>query len=128
MSADENEDDGSSEERRLPRTVAVFHADCLFVLYQVASVKRLLEMLGDRPRVLLLGLKGLGALDPRALRLLQLLALRCRRSGTCLIIGGAGPQPRAMLARAGLLDEIGPQNVFSRMREALVRARLCAGE
>jgi sulfate permease, SulP family len=128
MRANEHGDDGSSEARCLPRTVAVFHADCLFALYQVATLKTVLEMMGDRPRVLVLGLEGLAALDPRALRLIQLLTVRCRRGGTCLIIGGAGPQPSAMLARVGLLDEIGPRNVFTRMGDALVRARLCAGE
>jgi len=128
MSADENEDNRSAEEGRLPRAVAVFNADCLFVLYHVASLRTLFEMLGDRPRVFVLGLEGLAALDARALRLIHLLAVRCRRGGTCFIIGGAGPQPRAMLARGGLLDEIGPRNVFARMREALHRAKLCAGE
>jgi len=102
--------------------------DCLFVPYQVASLKALLEMLGDMPRVLVLGLEGLAELDVRALQLIRLLAVRCHRGGTCLLIGGAEPQPRAMLAQAGLLDEIGPRNVFGRIREALVRARLCAGE
>jgi SulP family sulfate permease len=123
---DENQHDGSRQERPLPRTVAVFSADHLFALYQVLSMKGALEMLGDRPRVLVLGLEGLPALDARGVRIIRLLAERCRRSGTCLVIGGAGPQPRTMLARAGLLDEIGSHNLFPHMRDALVRAQLCA--
>ncbi len=110
--------------RSLPRSVAVFHADSPYMLYRVGSMKTLLEMLGDRPRVFVLGLEGLAALDQRGLRLIRQLAERCRRGGACLLIGGAGPQPRAMLARAGLLDEIGPRNVFPRLRDALVHARL----
>jgi MFS superfamily sulfate permease-like transporter len=104
----------------------VFHADCALALYQVASVKTLLEILGHRPRVLVLGLEGLAALDARGIRMIQLLAGRCRGTGSRLVIGGAGSQARAMLARAGLLDELGPQNVFPRMREALAHARRCA--
>lgn len=114
---------GPPGDRALPRSVAVFHADSPYMLYRVGSMKTLLEMLGDRPRVFVLGLEGLAALDQRGLRLIRLLAERCRRSGACLLIGGAGAQPRAMLARAGLLDEIGPQNVFARMRDAVVHAR-----
>jgi hypothetical protein len=41
-------------------------------------------------------------------------------------ISGAGVQTHAMLARAGLLDELGPQNVFPRLREAVTYAQLCA--
>ena len=59
--------------------------------------------------------------------MIQLLVGRCRHTGTTLIIGGAGVQTHAMLARAGLLDELGPQNVFRRLGEALTYARLCAG-
>jgi SulP family sulfate permease len=123
---DESQPNSERLEVPLPRTVAVFGADHLFALCQVISMKAALEMLGDRPRVLVLGLEGLPALDARGVRIIQLLAERCRRSGTCLVIGGAGPQPLTMLARAGLLDEIGPQNLFPCMREALVRARRCA--
>ena len=123
---DENQHDGSHQERPLPQTVAVFCTDQLFVLYQVLTLNGVLKMVGDRPRVFVLGLHGLPALDARGVRIIGLLAERCRRSGTCLVIGGAGPQPLTMLARAGLLDEIGPQNLFPCMREALVRAQLCA--
>jgi SulP family sulfate permease len=123
---DENQRDRSAPENPLPQTVAVFCTDQLFVLYQVLTLNGVLKMVGDRPRVFVLGLQGLPALDARGVRIIGLLAERCRRSGTCLVIGGAGPQPLTMLARAGLLDEIGPQNLFPRMREALVRAQLCA--
>ncbi|MGH7497256.1 MAG: hypothetical protein ACREL3_00210 [Gemmatimonadales bacterium] len=79
----------SPDEGPLPPTVEVFHADSQLALYQSASVKTLLEMLGHRPRV----------------------------------FGGASDQARTVLARAGLLDGLGPQNLFPRLREALTYAR-----
>jgi MFS superfamily sulfate permease-like transporter len=116
----------SPDDSPLPPTVEVFHADCPLALYQATTVTSLLEMLGHRPRVFVLGVERLAALDARGVRMIRLLVDRCHGTGTTLIIGGAGVQIHAMLARAGLLDELGPQNVFPRLREALTYARLCA--
>lgn len=116
----------SSEGNPLPPTIEVFHADCSLALYKATSAKKLLEMLGHRPRVFVLGVEDLAALDARGVRMIRLLVDRCHGTGTTLIIGGAGVQTHGMLARAGLLDELGPQNVFPRLREALTYARLCA--
>ena len=124
--SDEGSQQPSPDESPLPPTVEVFHADCPLALYQATTVKSLLEMLGHRPRVFVLGVEDLAALDARGVRMIRLLVDRCHGTGTTLIIGGAGVQTHAMLARAGLLDELGPQNVFPRLREALTYARLCA--
>jgi MFS superfamily sulfate permease-like transporter len=124
--SDEGSPEPSPDESPLPPTVEVFHADCPLALYQATTVKSLLDMLGHRSRVFVLGVERLAALDARGVRMIQLLVGRCRHTGTTLIIGGAGVQTHAMLARAGLLDELGPQNVFPRLGEALTYARLCA--
>jgi MFS superfamily sulfate permease-like transporter len=116
----------SSDGNLLPPTIEVFHADCPLALYKATSAKKLLEMLGHRPRVFVLGVEHLAALDARGVRMIRLLVDQCHGTGTTLIIGGAAVQTHAMLARAGLLDELGPQNVFPRLREALTYARLCA--
>ena len=109
----------SSNDRPLPPTVEVFHADCRFALHRATSVKTLLEMLGHRPRAFVVNIERLTAMDARGVRIIQVLAERCRHTGTTLIIGGAGDQARAMLGRAGLLDELGPHTVFPSLREAL---------
>jgi MFS superfamily sulfate permease-like transporter len=124
--SDEGSQQPSPDESPLPPTVQVFHADCPLALYQATKVKSLVEMLGHQPRVFVLGVEHLAALDARGVRMVQLLVGRCRHTRTTLIIGGAGVHTHAMLARAGLLDELGPQNVFPRLREALTYARLCA--
>lgn len=116
----------SPEGRPLPPTIEVFHIDCPLTLYKATSAKKLLEMLGHRPRVFVLAVEDLATLDARGIRMINLLQDRCRRSGTILMIGGARVAIYAILARSGLLDELGPQNVFPRLREALTHARMRA--
>lgn len=127
MMREERHQEPSPSEGPIPRTVEVFRPECRLGLYGVASATSLLKMLGPHPRVFVLGLERLTALDSRCVRSVQLVASRCRGAGTTLLLCGTGPQARATLARAGLLDEIGPQNVFLDLREALVHARICAG-
>lgn len=98
----------SPDEGPLPPTVEVFHADSQLALYRSPTVQTLLEMLGHRPRAFVLDVERLTILDARGVRMIQLLANRCRYTGTTLIIGGASDQARAVLGRAGLLDDLGP--------------------
>ncbi len=110
----------------LPPTVALFRADSLFMLHRAMSLQAVLEMLGDRPRVFVLGLDSLPTVDPRGLRIMRALLDRCRARDTLLVIGGVSLGVRAIMGRTGLLDDLGIENVFPHLPDALIRARVYA--
>ena len=76
-----------------------------------------------KPRVLIVRLREVLAIDATGLRALEDLHDKTRRDGTTLVLSGIHAQPLIALERAGLLDAIGRENVFTDIDEALARAR-----
>jgi len=79
------------------------------------------------PRVLILQTRHVLALDATGLRALADLKKQCARYKTHLIISGIHAQPMIAMERSGFLYEIGENNVFKTIDEALNRAREVLG-
>ena len=76
------------------------------------------------PRVLILRMRDVLAIDATGLRALEDLLDKARRDGTALVLSGVHAQPLVALERSGLLERIGADNAHGNIREALAaRAR-----
>ncbi len=113
--------------RSVPRGVEVFEIDGPFFFGAAERFKEALGEMGRKPRVLILRLRNVPAIDATGISLLRDLHHRSRRDSTVLMLSGMHSQPLAALDRAGLLTEIGEANIFAGVDEALAAARLIVG-
>jgi SulP family sulfate permease len=67
------------------------------------------------------------AIDASGMHALDEFASKCKRQGTTLLLSGVHAQPMFALARYGLLDRFGEQNMFGNVDDALNRAREIEG-
>jgi SulP family sulfate permease len=75
------------------------------------------------PRVLILRLREVLAIDATGLRALEDLLDKSRSDGTTIVMTAVQSQPRAVLARAGILDRVGEENLVPDFRRAVERAK-----
>ncbi len=118
---------GSIRSRVVPRGVEVYEIDGPFFFGAAERFKEALGEVGRRPKVMVLRLRKVPAIDATGISLLRELLHRYRREGTQLVLSGVQSQPREALERAGVLDEIGADRVVGDIDEALaVAGRLTA--
>ena len=113
--------------RSVPRGVEVFEIDGPFFFGAAERFKEALGEMGRTPRVLILRLRHVPAIDATGISLLRDLHRRSRRDGTVLMLSGIHSQPLIALDRDGLLVEIGDEHVFATVDEALAAARVIVG-
>ncbi len=113
--------------RSVPRGVEVFEIDGPFFFGAAERFKEALGELGRTPTVLILRLRNVPAIDATGISLLRDLHRRSLRDGTILMLSGLHAQPRFALERAGMLAEIGDDNVHDGVDDALAAARVIVG-
>lgn len=89
------------------------------------SAQRFSEVLGEiqtRPRLVILRMRNVLALDSTGLHALEQVFKRLHRHGTYLVLSGVHAQPMNVLVRSGAYERFGTENVCSNFREAAVRA------
>jgi SulP family sulfate permease len=67
------------------------------------------------------------AIDASGMHALEEFWQKCRRQGTALLLSGVHAQPMFALAKYGLLDRVGEENLFGNIDDALDRARQIVG-
>ena len=120
----DDEDDPNSVRRRLiPRGVEVFEISGPFFFGAAEQFKDTLSQIAKNPKVLIIRLRDVPAIDSTGLHALHELARRCKRDGTLLLLADVHAQPMFALARSDMLIEIGENNLFGSLDAALDRAR-----
>jgi SulP family sulfate permease len=111
----------------IPAGVEVFEIQGPFFFGAAHKFRHTMTHLESTPRVLVLRLRRVPSMDATGLRALEELVADCRRDGIALVLSGVRSQPRAVMARAGLLARIGADNVQPDIVAALARAGSLAG-
>jgi SulP family sulfate permease len=119
---DGNDDPEAAAARAHPAGVEIFEVQGAFFFGAASKFKDALSEVHRRPKVLILSLRDVPAIDATALRALQDLIAKTEREGTRLLLSGAKGQPLVVLERSGLLDRIGRENVCAEIDAALARA------
>jgi len=73
-------------------------------------------------------MRNVPAIDATGLRALADVTRRTRKDGTLVFLSDVHAQPLVALGRSDLLDEIGDDNIFGNLDDALNRARAEIGE
>src|SRR5207245_7683226 len=79
--------------------------------------------IAGKPKVLILRMRHVPAIDSTGLHTLRDLVRRSRREGTLVVLADVHSQPVVALERSGFLYEIGEDNVTGNIDDGLNRAR-----
>lgn len=120
---DETTDPGALALREVPDGVAVFEVYGPFFFGAADKFKTAINRIDRAPRVLILRLRHVPAIDATALHALEDVCIRSARSGTRVVLSGVQPGPLATLHKAGIDALVGLENVTADIDEALARAR-----
>ena len=111
----------------IPPGVQIYEIDGPFFFGAADKFKETIGSIQRAPAVLILRMRNVGLLDATGLALIKELVKKGKREGTTLILAGVHEQPKDAMARSGLLENIGQENICTDLIEALARARAAIG-
>jgi SulP family sulfate permease len=117
------DDQGAIYRRRIPPGVEVYEINGPFFFGAAEKFKQTLGEVSRRPKVLVIRMRNVPAIDSTAMHALKDLIRRTRGEGTQILLSDVHSQPLIALGRSGLLDEIGEENLFGDVDAALDAAR-----
>jgi SulP family sulfate permease len=107
----------------VPEDVLIFRIFGAFFFGVADKLETALKSARQEPKVLILRMRKVLAMDATGLNALEDLCEKLHRGNRHLILSGPHAQPYLMMDRAGFLDQIGRENVCSDIDAALDRAR-----
>ena len=107
----------------IPEGVLVYRIFGPFFFGAAEKLEDALEQVGRLPRVLILRMHLVPAMDTTALNVLESLVERMQAGGGVVILSGLHRQPLQMLTKAGFTGKIGRANLCAHFDDALARAR-----
>ncbi len=113
--------------REVPPGVEVFEINGPFFFGAADSFKQTMREIERPPRVIILRMRAVPAIDATGLHVLEEFMLRGRREGSELVLSGVHAQPLMAMTNNGLLDKLGEDNVHGHIDDALDRAREILG-
>jgi len=111
----------------VPDGAVVFRIFGPFFFGAAEKMEDALQGAGRLPRVLILRMNLVPAMDATALNALENVRERLKIAGGTLVLSGAHHQPLAMMMKAGFIERLGRENIRGNFDEALVRAREILG-
>ena len=113
----------SVRRKSVPKGVNVFDVNGPFFFGAVSTFKDTIGRIAGNPKVLIIRLRNVPAMDSTGMHALKDVVHRSRGDGTLVLLSDVQAQPLAALTRSPILDEIGSNNVFDNIDDALERAR-----
>jgi SulP family sulfate permease len=118
---------GAIYTRTIPPGVEVYEINGPFFFGAAEKFKDTLSEVSKKPKVLIIRMRNVPAIDSTAMHALSDLVRRTRRDGTVVFFSDVHTQPLMALTQSELLEEIGPQHVFGDIDQALTAARARLG-
>ncbi|MBI1723106.1 MAG: sulfate permease [Gemmatimonadetes bacterium] len=120
---DYDTDPNAVRRRQVPAGVEVYEVNGPFFFGAAEAFKDTLHDIARRPRILIIRMRNVPAVDSTGLHALADVVRRSRAEGTLILISDIHAQPLFALSRSDLLDQIGDENLFGNIDDALNRAR-----
>jgi SulP family sulfate permease len=121
------DESGAIYRRRIPEGVEVYEINGPFFFGAAEKFKATLDQVSRRPKVLIVRMRNVPAIDSTAMHALKDLIRRTRQQGTQVLLSDVHSQPLVALQRTDLLEEIGEENLFGDVDAALEAARTRLG-
>lgn len=109
--------------KQVPEGVMVFRIFGAFFFGAADKLEAALKRLKQDPRVLILRMRKVLAMDATGLNALENLHERLRRTGKHLILSAPHTQPLMVMLNAGFIERLGQENVCPNVEASLARAR-----
>jgi SulP family sulfate permease len=106
----------------VPRGATVFDIRGPLFFGAVETFRATLDHLDDPPRVLIIRMHDVHAVDATGIHALRNVIRRSNRDGPRVLLAEVQPQPRSALSDAGVIELVGLENVLSDIDDALARA------
>ena len=110
--------------QRIPEDVAIYRIHGPFLFGSTDKLLDLTDRVPSLPRVVILRLRNMTAIDGTGLHALERFADVLRASGRTLLLCGMRDQPARMMERAAFHRHIGDDNMLSSVESALKRAQV----
>ena len=117
----DGEERGGSR-RRVPPGVEIYEINGPFFFGAAEHFKEQINTVASKPGVLIIRMRNVPAMDSTGLHALTQLARRVRKDGTRIMLSEIHAQPMIALGKSYLLDEIGEENIFGTIDDALSAA------
>ncbi len=124
----ERGDPNAIDRRTVPAGVEVYEIDGPFFFGVADRLQDTLKGLEKPPKVLVLRMRRVPAVDATGMHALEEFFGKCRRQGIRLLLAGVHAQPMFALAKYGMLDQVGEENLFGNVDDALNAARALLGK
>lgn len=113
----------SLEGKDIPEGVMVFRIFGVLMFGAADKLESILTEMGESPKIVILRMRTVLAMDSTALDVLVHLYEKMRDKGITMMITGAHSQPLHMMQRSGFLDRMGDEFVLENIDEALAKSR-----
>jgi SulP family sulfate permease len=107
----------------IPPGVQIYAIDGPFFFGAADRFRETLGQVAEAPRVLVLIVRRVSVVDSTGMQAMRNVISRFQAQGTRVILVGPHAQPLAAMARTGLLDQLGDENIVGTIDEALALAR-----
>ena len=108
--------------KKIPNGVLVYRIFGPFLFGAAEKMEDAMQRIGKLPRVLILRLHLVSAMDATALNALESIVERMQHAHGTVILSGVHRQPLDMLRKAGFIEVIGRKNFCATFDDALIRA------
>ncbi len=108
----------------VPPNVEVFEVNGPFFFGMIDTFKNAIRSIEKKPRVLIIRIRNVPAVDGTAIHALSELAHRCEKDGTHLVFSGVHAQPMKAFTRSGLVAILGEDHFKDNIDDALAFAQL----
>ena len=120
-------DPNAVRSRVIPAGVQVYEITGPFFFGAAEMFKDRVGRIAGKPKVLIIRLRHVPAIDSTGLHALRELIHRSRQEGMLVILSDVHAQPVVALERSGLYDELTEENIHGNIDDALNRARQYLG-
>jgi len=124
---EESSDPNSIEKRTVPDGVEVFEINGPFFFGAASKFKEQLKIVENPPKILIIRMRNVPAIDATGLQILKELHLDSRKNGTHIILSDVHTQPLYAMTQAGIFDLYGEENIYGNIDDSLDRAREILG-
>lgn len=120
-------DPNAVRRREIPADVEVYEINGPFFFGAAASFRERVGAVRRRRKVLIIRMRNVPAIDSTGMHALREVVARSRSDGVRVLLSDVHAQPLIAMERAGLLEELGEENVFGNIDDALNAARVGLG-
>jgi SulP family sulfate permease len=120
-------DSNATNRRRIPKGVEVYEINGPFFFGAAETFKDTLARVAAKPKVLIIRMRHVLALDSTGMHALRDVVHRTRRDKTVVLLSDVHMQPLVALTGSPVLAEIGQENLFGNLDDALNKARRIVG-